>query len=233
MVMSLQNVYKRYMIGEVQTDALKNVNLHIKQGEFVVVLGPSGSGKSTLLNVSGGLDDVSEGQIMINEEDITKMNQQQLTNFRRETLGFVFQQYNLMPNLTVYENVEVGARLSQTAYGVDEILEAVKMTPYSRQFPYQLSGGQQQRVAIARALAKKPAILFCDEPTGALDETTGKAVLELLQRVNEQLKTTVVLITHNLGIVDIADVVIKMKSGEIVDVMRNSHKKQASEVSWA
>ena len=232
MVISLQNVYKRYMVGEVKTEALKDINLTINQGEFVVVLGPSGSGKSTLLNISGCLDVVSEGSISINNKEVSNMTQRELTNFRREHLGFVFQQYNLMPNLTVYENVEVGARLSRDKIDIQEILKAVMMESYCSQFPYQLSGGQQQRVAIARALAKNPDILFCDEPTGALDEQTGKAVLQLLQNVNEQLKTTIIFITHNVGITDIADVVIKMKSGEIIDIYRNSYKKQANEVSW-
>ncbi len=231
-MISLQHVYKRYTVGDVQTEALKDINLTINEGEFVVVLGPSGSGKSTLLNVSGCLDDVTEGTIMINDQDITKLSGRELTNFRREYIGFVFQQYNLMPNLTVYENIEVGARLSKNAYNIEKLLEDVMMQDYKMQFPYQLSGGQQQRVAIARALAKNPAILFCDEPTGALDEQTGKAVLELLQQVNEQFKTTIFLITHNLGIVEIADVIVKMKSGEIVEVIRNEHKKQAYEVSW-
>ena len=232
MVISLQNVYKRYTVGEVRTEALKNINLTINQGEFVVVLGPSGSGKSTLLNISGCLDVVSEGSISINNKEVSNMTQRELTDFRRDHLGFVFQQYNLMPNLTVYENVEVGARLSRDKIDIQEILKAVMMERYQYQFPYQLSGGQQQRVAIARALAKNPDILFCDEPTGALDEQTGKAVLQLLQNVNEQLKTTIIFITHNVGITDIADVVIKMKSGEIIDSYRNSYKKQANEVSW-
>ncbi|MGL4338532.1 MAG: ABC transporter ATP-binding protein [Turicibacter sp.] len=232
MLISIRDVYKKYLVGDVETHALKSVNLEVSKGEFVVVLGPSGSGKSTLLHVSGGLDEVTQGEIMINNKVITEMNNRQLTNFRREELGFVFQQYNLMPNMTVLENVEVGARLNSEALGVKEILREVMMEDYISQFPYQLSGGQQQRVAIARALAKNPSILFCDEPTGALDEETGKTVLEVLQRVNEELKTTVFLITHNLGIAEIADVVVKMRSGEIVEVKRNEVKKQAREVSW-
>lgn len=232
MLISIRDVYKKYLVGDVETHALKSVNLEVSKGEFVVVLGPSGSGKSTLLHVSGGLDEVTQGEIMINNKIITEMNNRQLTNFRREELGFVFQQYNLMPNMTVLENVEVGARLNSEALGVKEILREVMMEDYISQFPYQLSGGQQQRVAIARALAKNPSILFCDEPTGALDEETGKTVLEVLQRVNEELKTTVFLITHNLGIAEIADVVVKMRSGEIIEVKRNEVKKQAREVSW-
>lgn len=232
MLISIRDVCKSYMIGDIETDALKNINLNVEQGEFVVVLGPSGSGKSTLLHVSGGLDKVNQGQIEINNQIITDMKSSELTRFRRQELGFVFQQYNLMPNMNVFENVEVGARLSSNHLDVDEVLKEVMLEDYLKQFPYQLSGGQQQRVAIARAIAKNPSILFCDEPTGALDEETGKTVLEVLQRVNEEFKTTIFLITHNLGIAEIADKVIRMRSGEIVDISCNSNKKRAREVSW-
>lgn len=232
MLISIRDVCKSYMIGDIETDALKNINLNVEQGEFVVVLGPSGSGKSTLLHVSGGLDKVNQGQIEINNQIITDMKSSELTRFRRQELGFVFQQYNLMPNMNVFENVEVGARLSSNHLDVDEVLREVMLEDYLKQFPYQLSGGQQQRVAIARAIAKNPSILFCDEPTGALDEETGKTVLEVLQRVNEEFKTTIFLITHNLGIAEIADKVIRMRSGEIVDISCNSNKKRAREVSW-
>ena len=197
-----------------------------------MILGPSGSGKSTLLHVSGGLDEVNQGEILVNGQQITNMTSSQLTCFRRQELGFVFQQYNLMPNMTVLENVEVGARLSQNHLDVHEVLKEVMLEEYVGQFPYQLSGGQQQRVAIARAIAKNPSILFCDEPTGALDEETGKTVLEVLQRINEEFKTTIFLITHNLGIAEIADKVVRMRSGEIIDVTQNQDKKRAKEVSW-
>lgn len=232
MLISIRDVSKSYKVGEVQTDALKNINLNVEAGEFVVILGPSGSGKSTLLHVSGGLDEVNKGEIVVNGQLITNMTSSQLTRFRRQELGFVFQQYNLMPNMTVLENVEVGARLSQTHLNVYDVLKEVMLDDYLGQFPYQLSGGQQQRVAIARAIAKNPSILFCDEPTGALDEETGKTVLEVLQRINEEFKTTIFLITHNLGIADIADKVVKMKSGEIIDISENKFKKRAKEVSW-
>lgn len=233
MLISIRDVCKSYMIGDIETDALKNINLNVEQGEFVVVLGPSGSGKSTLLHVSGGLEHVNKGQIEINNQIITEMKSSELTKFRRQELGFVFQQYNLMPNMNVFENVEVGARLSSNHLDVNDVLKQVMLEDYLKQFPYQLSGGQQQRVAIARAIAKNPSILFCDEPTGALDEETGKTVLEVLQRVNEEFKTTIFLITHNLGIAEIADKVIRMRSGEIVDVTYNQNKKRAREVSWA
>lgn len=232
MLISIRDVSKSYKVGEVQTDALKNINLNVEAGEFVVILGPSGSGKSTLLHVSGGLDEVNQGEILVNGQLITNMTSSQLTRFRRQELGFVFQQYNLMPNMTVLENVEVGARLSENHLDVYDVLKEVMLDDYLGQFPYQLSGGQQQRVAIARAIAKNPSILFCDEPTGALDEETGKTVLEVLQRINEEFKTTVFLITHNLGIADIADKVVKMKSGEIIDISQNKFKKRAKEVSW-
>ena len=232
MMISIRNVCKEYNTDGITTTALKDINLEVSPGEFVVVLGSSGSGKSTLLNVSGGLDQVNSGEIMIDGQIITNLGSKQLTNFRRNQLGFIFQQYHLLPNMTVYENVEVGARLSKNSLDVKEILTQVMLEEHAMKFPYQLSGGQQQRVAIARALAKRPEILFCDEPTGALDEETGKKILEILQRINQEFKTTIFLITHNLGIAEIADKVIKMKSGEIVEIKANEMKKNASEVSW-
>jgi len=232
MVISIQNVSKEYLTGGIKTVALKNINLAVEKGEFVVVLGSSGSGKSTLLNVSGGLDQVNHGTITVDGEIITDLNAKQLTCFRRQKLGFIFQQYHLMPNMTVYENIEVGARLNKNHQDVDHVLQEVMLEEHASKFPYQLSGGQQQRVAIARALAKNPAILFCDEPTGALDEETGKVILDVLQKINEECKTTIYLITHNLGIAQMADKVIKMKSGEIMEVITNREKRRASEVSW-
>ena len=232
MVISIQNVHKQYVSGDIKTTALKDVNLEVKKGEFVVVLGPSGSGKSTLLHVSGGLDEVNDGTILVSGQEITKMRSSQLTDFRRKELGFIFQQYNLMPNMTVFENVEVGARLSDRPLDVTNVLKEVMLENLFNQFPYQLSGGQQQRVAIARAIVKTPSILFCDEPTGALDEDSGKTVLEILQRINEEFQTTIFLITHNLGIAEMADKVVRMKSGEIIEVKQNLYKKRAHEVSW-
>ena len=232
-MIALRNVSKEYDVGGVKTAALKNINLDVKKGEFVVVLGASGSGKSTLLNVTGGLDTVCQGEIQVDDFTITDLNSKGLTDFRREYLGFIFQHYHLLPNMTVYENVEVGTQLNKGAIETEKVLQEVMLADQAKKFPYQLSGGQQQRVAIARALAKNPRILFCDEPTGALDEETGKAVLEVLQQINEQLHTTIFLITHNLGIAEIADKVVKMKSGEIVEIKNNSVKKRAREVSWS
>jgi len=233
MVISIRNVHKQYMAGGLKTVALKGVNLDVEHGEFVVVLGSSGSGKSTLLNVSGGLDQVNDGEIIVDGQVITKLKSKQLTSFRRDQFGFIFQQYHLLPNMTVYENVEVGARLNKNQEDVNKFLQEVRLEKHANKFPYELSGGEQQRVAIARALAKKPAILFCDEPTGALDEDTGKIILNVLQEINQELKTTIFLITHNLGIAEIADKVVKMRSGEITEVSYNKIKKRASEVSWA
>lgn len=232
-MISLRNVSKAYEVGGLRTAALKNINLEVGKGEFVVVLGASGSGKSTLLNVAGGLDTVCQGEIKVDDHAITDLSSKGLTDFRREYLGFIFQHYHLLPNMTVYENVEVGAQLNRGEKSAADALKDVMLEDQAYKFPYQLSGGQQQRVAIARALAKNPRILFCDEPTGALDEETGKSVLEVLQQINEQSQTTIFLITHNLGIAEIADKVVKMKSGEIVEVKRNPFKKRAREVSWS
>lgn len=232
LVISIQNVSKEYLTGGISTIALKNINLSVNKGEFVVVLGSSGSGKSTLLNVSSGLDRANQGEIIVDGATITNLNAKQLTHFRREQLGFIFQQYHLMPNMTVYENIEVGARLNKNSQDVNQVIHDVMLEGHATKFPYQLSGGQQQRVAIARALAKNPAILFCDEPTGALDEETGKVILNILQKINQECRTTIFLITHNLGIAQMADKIVKMKSGEIIEVITNSKKRCASEVSW-
>ncbi len=232
-MIKIKNVRKIYQTGVVETHALRDVSLEIKDGEFVVVLGPSGSGKSTFLNVVSGLDSVTSGHIIVDDEVITDMSDKELTNFRRRKLGFIFQSYNLLSNLTVYENIEVGKNLSHNPIEIDELLEKIGMTIEKDKYPYQLSGGQQQRVSIARALAKNPSILFCDEPTGALDETTGKQVLEVLQRLNKELNTTIVIVTHNIAIKDIADKVIHMKSGEIYEIEDNQQKKLVEEISWS
>jgi len=228
-----KNVSKVYGYETVKTEALKSVDLKLKEGQIIVILGPSGSGKSTLLNVISGLDQVSDGTIMIGEEEITQMNQKALTLFRRKNLGFIFQSYHLMPTLTVKENVEMGAYLAKEETNVMEALEAVDMQAHQDKYPHQLSGGEQQRVSIARAIVKKPKILFCDEPTGSLDETTGKKVLSILESLNQSRQTTIVLITHNPSIAAMADQVIKMHSGEIQSVEENKDKKKAESISWA
>lgn len=233
MAIILKNVEKIYKSGEVETKALENINLEIYDGEFIVILGPSGSGKSTLLNVISGLDTPSSGEIFYNNEKISDYNEDKLTLFRRKNLGFIFQQYNLLQNLTVKGNIEIGSAISETPLDIDEVLEAVNMTSEKDKYPYQLSGGQQQRVSIARSIAKNPKILFCDEPTGALDENTGRQVLELIQNMNEKYKTTTVVITHNPNIAQMANRVVKMNSAKIVEVSTNTTKRKASEIKWA
>ncbi len=232
MSIKLENVTKVYTTGEVETVALKEVNLEVQKGEFIVLLGPSGSGKSTMLNVCSGLDNPTSGVITIDGEVISSMNSKQLTKFRRDNLGFIFQQYNLLQTLSVRENVEVGREVSLDPFEVEEIVEQVDLTPNIDKYPYQLSGGEQQRVSIARAVVKKPKIMFCDEPTGALDEQNAKEILGVIQELNEKYNTTVILITHNPGISVIADRIIKLNSGEVVEVVENKNKLQANEIVW-
>ena len=233
MSITLKNVSKIYKTGDIETIALKNINLEIEDGEFVVILGPSGSGKSTLLNVISGLDTPTTGEIYFNDIKISDYNEEKLTKFRREYLGFIFQQYNLLQNLSVRENVEIGSAVGKNPLGIDEVLKSVSMYEERNKYPYQLSGGQQQRGSIARSIAKNPKILFCDEPTGALDEKNGKQILNIIQVMNNNLKTTTVVITHNTNIAYMADRIIKMNSGGIVEVIENQDKRKASEILWA
>ncbi len=232
MSIKLENVTKTYFTGEVETHAVKNVNLEIKNGEFVVLLGPSGSGKSTMLNIISGLDNSTSGKIIIDDEIISDMNSKELTKFRRDNLGFIFQQYNLLQTLSVKENVEVGREISKLPFTVEEVLDQVGLAGHENKYPFQLSGGEQQRVSIARAVVKNPKIMFCDEPTGALDEEMAKEILGILQKLNETYKTTVVLITHNPNIGAMADRIVKLNSGEIVEIIVNKNKLRASEISW-
>lgn len=232
MGIKLSNVTKVYKTGEVETYALKNINFEIYDGEILVILGASGSGKSTLLNVISGLDTPTSGEIICNGQLISSYNEKQLTRFRRESLGVIFQQYNLLQNLNVRENVEIGSSIGKSPLDLDEIISLVGLGEKKHKYPYQLSGGEQQRVSIARSVAKNPEILFCDEPTGALDEETGKQVLEILQQMNEKYHTTVVIITHNPYIAQLADRVIRMNSGEIKELIINREKKKVGEISW-
>ncbi|MDZ5254595.1 ABC transporter ATP-binding protein [Clostridium sp. LIBA-8841] len=232
-MITLENVFKTYKTGDVETHALRGVSLSINDGEFIVILGPSGSGKSTLLNVISGLDNITSGSIKFNGEEISKYKEDKLTEFRRDNLGFIFQQYNLLQNLTVYENIQMGADLSKNPLDINETLKHVGLESSKDKYPSQLSGGQQQRVSIARSVVKNPSIMFCDEPTGALDEETAKQVLNLLQKLNKELKTTTVIITHNPSIANMADTVIRMNSGKIEEIYKNKEKLTANELKWS
>jgi putative ABC transport system ATP-binding protein len=225
-------VSKIYQMGEVEVQALRAVDLDLYEGELVVLLGASGSGKSTLLNILGGLDHASSGQILFRNWDLSAASEAELTRYRRESVGFVFQFYNLIPSLTARENVALVTELAKHAMHPQYALKLVGLEERLDHFPAQLSGGEQQRVAIARALAKRPEVLFCDEPTGALDFQTGKRVLDVLERVNREFGTTVAVITHNAGIGAMADRVIHMRSGEIIEIKRNRVKKSPEELEW-
>ncbi|HET8799464.1 MAG TPA: ABC transporter ATP-binding protein [Thermoanaerobaculia bacterium] len=219
-------------MGDVEVQALRGIDLDLFEGELVVLLGPSGSGKSTLLNILGGLDAPTAGHVRFRDHELTGAGERELTRFRREHVGFVFQFYNLIPSLTAVENVEIVTEIAEDPMRASEALALVGLTERAEHFPAQLSGGEQQRVAIARAIAKRPDVLLCDEPTGALDYTTGKLVLDVLQHVNRELGTTTAIITHNAAIAGMADRVIRMGSGTIVDVAVNAHKISPEELSW-
>lgn len=229
----LVNVNKIYPKQEIQNAALKSLNFEIQTGEIVVILGPSGSGKSTLLNVLSGIDSVSSGEIWFGGNRIDQFGEKELTNYRKENLGFIFQSYNLVSNLNVTENIELGENLSESPLSMSQVLEIVGLKAHKEKYPYQLSGGQMQRVAIARALIKNPKVLFCDEPTGALDEKTGKKILESLQEINQKYKTTMIIVTHNPSIAEMAHTVIKMNSGVITEFYHNKIRKDAKDLRWA
>jgi len=229
----LTGVNKVYKSGDVETHALKDINLTIEDGEFVVILGPSGSGKSTLLNVISGLDTVTSGTITFNDEELTSLSEAEMTDFRREHLGFIFQSFNLLQNLTVFENVQIGSDIGKNPLDIDEMLQKVGLKAARDKYPHQLSGGEQQRVSVARSLAKNPDIIFCDEPTGSLDEQNSRQVLQVLQELNIEYNKTVVVITHNVGISEMADKVIKMNSGRIMDIILNEAKISARDIEWA
>jgi putative ABC transport system ATP-binding protein len=223
---------KTYGSGEVQVQALRDVDLEIRRGEFVVLLGASGSGKSTLLNILGGLDVPTSGEVRFTDHALTGASEAELTTYRREHVGFVFQFYNLIPSLTVRENLALVTDIAKDPMPIDEAIELVGLTPRRDHFPAQLSGGEQQRVAIARAIVKRPEVLLCDEPTGALDYITGKLVLEVIAKINTELGTTAVVITHNAAIAGMADRVIYLGDGRIQKVEVNTHKISPSELSW-
>ena len=220
-LIELKDVCKEYKSGKIRNSVLNNINLAIEKGEIIVILGPSGSGKTTLLNVISGLDRISSGKIMYDGKNISKYSDIRMTKFRKKRLGFIFQTYNLLEHLNVYENVLVGSSLGKKNVDVDKIIDTVGLLKHKKKYMYQLSGGEQQRVSIARALAKMPDVMFCDEPTGALDEKTGKIVLKSLVDVNNKLKTTMIIVTHNPGIAQIGDVVIRMNSGKIIEKYKN------------
>lgn len=231
-LIEIKNVFKTYYMGTIPSHALNGISLTIKAGEIIVILGPSGSGKTTLLNVTSGLDNVTSGKIFYEGKNITKLGDHSITKFRKSNLGFIFQTYNLLEHLNVYENVLVGAVLGKSKINVDEIIKVVGLDPHKHKYVHQLSGGEQQRVSIARALAKNPKVMFCDEPTGALDEVTGKIVLESLVEANNKFKTTMVIITHNPGIALIGDRIIKMNSGKIVEEIINEERTRPEDIPW-
>ena len=227
----LKNVRKSYTVGEQQFNALDGVDLEINQGEFVVILGPSGAGKSTLLNLLGGMDKSTSGNIFIGENDISKYTDKELTRYRASDVGFIFQFYNIMPTLTVDENVNLIKDVTNTSKDSKEVLQSVGLLKHRDKFPQELSGGEQQRVSIARAIMKNPKVLLCDEPTGALDSKTGVEVLKLLRKQSDS-DTTVIIVTHNALIAEVADRVIKVKNGKVESNELNKHPKNIGEVKW-
>lgn len=231
-LIEIKNVYKVYKTGKIKTTVLNNINLSIKEGEILVILGPSGSGKTTLLNVVSGLDKITKGKICYKGKNISKYSDMKMTRFRKKNLGFIFQTYNLLEHLNVYENVLVGSSLGKAKVDIDEIIKTVGLSKHKKKYMHELSGGEQQRVSIARAIVKNPKIMFADEPTGALDEKTGKKVLETLVRVNETLGTTMIIVTHNPGIAKIGDRILHVNSGKIDKVLINEKRTKPSEIPW-
>lgn len=231
-MIQVEGLSRSYHLGQDDFWALQKADLTIARGEMVAILGPSGSGKSTLLNIIGGIDRPSAGTVIVDGLDITKLSDRELTRYRREKLGFVFQFYNLIPNLTVQENVEVATNIGLRPLGLERVLESVGMLGKKDKFPSELSGGEQQRVAIARAVAKNPAVLLCDEPTGALDYRTSREILKLLEQVNREFGTTILMVTHNTAIGGMTDRVIRMRGGEIIENTVNTAKLGAEGVEW-
>ena len=231
-IISAKNVRKQYVVGSNVINALDGVDFEIEEGEFAVILGPSGAGKTTLLNVIGGMDNVTSGELLVDGEDIGRLNKKQLTEYRRNSVGFVFQFYNLMPNLTALENVELATEMCKDALSPEEVLASVGLRERMANFPAQLSGGEQQRVSIARAIAKNPRILLCDEPTGALDYSTGKNILKLLHDACKQHGKTVIIVTHNSALKEMADKVVYIKNGQAIKTEIVENPKDVSEIEW-
>lgn len=232
MLLELKDIRKSYGYGDSYVEVLRGISLGVDRGEFCVLLGPSGSGKSTLLNIIGGIDTADSGEILIGKDRMSAMKEKQLTRYRRQHLGYIFQMYNLIPNLTVRENIEVGAFLSRRPLDVEEILHTLGLYEHRDKLPGQLSGGQQQRTSIGRAIVKNPDILLCDEPTGALDYNTSREILQLIERVSLQYHTTVIMVTHNEAIGAMADTIIRLRDGKIRDRIVNQTRLPAEKLEW-
>ena len=230
MFIDIKDARKHYGEGETLVNALDGVSLSLGEGKIYVILGPSGSGKSTLLNMIGGLDSLDSGEVTISGRNISRSDKKKMTDYRREDVGFVFQFYNLIPDLTVQENIQVVADIAKQPMDIEEVMKALDIDKYKNRFPKELSGGQQQRVAMARALIKNPKILLCDELTGALDSKSSRNVLKFIEKVNEQFKTTIIIITHNEAIADMADTVIRIKDGQVASCIDNNSKHSAEEL---
>lgn len=228
----LRDVVKTYKMGEVEIKAVDNISFPIEKGEFVVVVGPSGAGKTTVLNILGGMDKATSGEVLVDGTDIAKFSEKELTKYRRDDVGFVFQFYNLVQNLTAYENVELAAQICKNPIDAEQVLGEVGLGARLDNFPSQLSGGEQQRVSIARALAKNPKLLLCDEPTGALDYITGKSILKLLQDTCREKGMTVIVITHNSALTPMADKIIKIKNGQVDRILINSDPTPVEQIEW-
>ncbi len=232
MFLELEDIRKSYGEKEYRVEVLKGISLSVEKGEFVVLLGPSGSGKSTLLNIIGGIDHPDEGKIIVDGKILKDMNEAEMNRYRRQHLGYIFQMYNLIPNLTVRENIETGAFLSKNPLDIDELIEVLGLSAHADKLPAQLSGGQQQRTSIGRAIVKNPDILLCDEPTGALDYQTSKEIMKLIERVNQTYHTTIIMVTHNDAFKDIADRVIRLRDGQARKNYRNENKIAAKDLEW-
>ncbi|WP_313563762.1 ABC transporter ATP-binding protein [Ruminiclostridium cellobioparum] len=232
MFIIVEKLKKSYQAGKSKNDVLKGISLTLAKGQTGVILGPSGSGKSTLMNIIGGVDRADSGSIHVDGQEITSLGDDGLTDYRRDSVGFIFQFYNLVPNLTVTENIEVVSNISKAPLDMDTVLNAVGLEAKKKSFPRELSGGEQQRVAIARAIVKNPKLLLCDEPTGALDYETSHGVLSLLQKVNRDFGTTILMITHNTAIGDMANLVYKLRGGEIVETIRHDETAAAERIEW-